>query len=585
MTQTTVSGPKAPKDPEKQRKKAYLMLDAAIESMPRPDGSFMEIIYLEGRIPAKLKVICPEMPDEICQGLSVTESFRKMIYAIGVTVTSNEEQYRSEPIHFLFDQYGKEDKYNGGSKWKADGICDGSEIRIKMSDLPENPNDSVPGTIFFRFDRPGIGAKASVCFYFNDGYDVPEPVIDPPVDFASEAYEKLIAQSLLSEGKGEFKARLQEKLDRIKKGEALTYALIGGSITQGAGAKPQVSQSYAAKSYAGLKEAFQNPSLKYVKAGVGGTSSEFGIVRYDRDVTKDGAVEPDIVVVEYAVNDAGDETGGVCYESLVRKILAAPNRPAVVLLFAVFMNDFNLEERLVPIGERYGLPMVSIKSAVTAQFYEEKPVITKRQFFYDIFHPSNEGHRVMTDSLMNLYRTVASEAFTETDRALAAKAAEEVFAGIQPVYGPDFEKLFRVDRAGIPEGFSVSEGSFTAKETVLQAAEWDDREMAEPMFTANWKKENSDGGKVEPFVLKGTFAKAILVFLDSADTAVGKADIFVDGKFVRTVDPLETGWTHCNTAVALNEKEAAAHEISVTMHPGDEGKQFTILGFGLVTEA
>ena len=359
-------------------------------------------------------------------------------------------------------------------------------------------------------------------------------------------------------------------------------AFIGGSITQGAGAKPQVSMSYAAKTYEGLKNEFNDPALRYVKAGVGGTSSEFGIVRYDRDVTADGKISPDIVVVEYAVNDAGDETGGVCYESLVRKILAAPNRPAVVLLFAVFMSDFNLEDRLRPIGERYGLPMVSIKSAVTAQFYEETPVITKRQFFYDIFHPSNEGHKVMTDSLMNLFKTVAKEDFGDAEQKLAETSAVDVFKGIKCVYGPDFENMIRADRANLPEGFSVEEGSFTAQETVLQMAEWDDREMAEPMFTDNWKKDISEDTEVKPLVLKGTFSKAIVVYLDSAEQSTGKGDIYVDGKFVRTVDPLETGWTHCNTAVAINEEKAGEHEIMVKLHPGDEGKKFTVLGFGLV---
>jgi hypothetical protein len=42
------------------------------------------------------------------------------------------------------------------------------------------------------------------------------------------------------------------------------------------------------------------------------------------------------VIVEFAVNDAGDETNGICYESLCLKILASKNKPAVILLFSVF---------------------------------------------------------------------------------------------------------------------------------------------------------------------------------------------------------------------------------------------------------
>ena len=38
---------------------------------------------------------------------------------------------------------------------------------------------------------------------------------------------------------------------------------------------------------------FQN-----IKAGVGGTPSELGMIRYERDVLRNFTVQPDIVVVE-----------------------------------------------------------------------------------------------------------------------------------------------------------------------------------------------------------------------------------------------------------------------------------------------
>ena len=49
--------------------------------------------------------------------------------------------------------------------------------------------------------------------------------------------------------------------------------------------------------------------MKFIKAGVGGTPSELGMIRFDRDVLRDGQ-QPDIVVIEFAVNDEGDETKG-----------------------------------------------------------------------------------------------------------------------------------------------------------------------------------------------------------------------------------------------------------------------------------
>lgn len=45
-------------------------------------------------------------------------------------------------------------------------------------------------------------------------------------------------------------------------------------------------------------------NVKFIKAGVGGTPSELGMIRFDRDVLRDGQ-QPDIVVIEFAVNDEG----------------------------------------------------------------------------------------------------------------------------------------------------------------------------------------------------------------------------------------------------------------------------------------
>ena len=51
------------------------------------------------------------------------------------------------------------------------------------------------------------------------------------VDFASEEYQAMIAKSLLSTGNNQ---RLKNAIEKAKRGEEITIAYIGGSITQGA---------------------------------------------------------------------------------------------------------------------------------------------------------------------------------------------------------------------------------------------------------------------------------------------------------------------------------------------------------------
>ena len=211
------------------------------------------------------------------------------------------------------------------------------------------------------------------------------------MDLSGKAAENMIAHSLLSLGNP---YRLKRVIEKAKRGETVTLAYLGGSITQGAGAVPVHTECYARKSCEAFAEKFgTGDNVRYIKAGVGGTPSELGMIRFERDVLRNGE-QPDLVVVEFAVNDEGDETKGICFESLVRKILGLPWNPAVVLLFSVFANDWNLQTRLAPVGERYGLPMVSVLEAVSPQFSlkrEEGRVISKNQYFYDMFHPTNLG--------------------------------------------------------------------------------------------------------------------------------------------------------------------------------------------------
>ena len=162
-------------------------------------------------------------------------------------------------------------------------------------------------------------------------------------------------------------------------------------------------------------------------------------------------IEPDIVIVEFSVNDWDDETNGDSYESLVLNILSAENNPAVIMLHSVFESDWNLQDRLAPIGRHYDLPMVSIKDAVVPQFKLSKDrgnVITKTQFFADIYHPTNVGHRIMADSLAYLF-SVTDESNADTEDIVINKA---------PIIGNSFQNILLLDKKDNLMNVEISKG-------------------------------------------------------------------------------------------------------------------------------
>ena len=560
-------GPAAPKDPVEKRPCLYVILDKTISGSKEDDGVCRDYVYLEGRLKGQVQFTSGDVEEDILNMLQEVKSFRKLVHSIGVSLKAEGQEDKEDEVVFQLQCYGKSDKYRSGTLMEMPVPANGVEMVLPVAAYPENEEDTIVGSFNFIFPKENRNMSLTVKFYLNDGYSVPEIQVDPPVDFESVAYREMISHSLVSTGNN---YRLKKVIEKAKAGEDVTIAYIGGSITQGAGGKPIHTKCYSHISYQAFCNLFSpsnGENVHYVKAGVGGTPSEFGMVRYERDVCKDGEIKPDLVIIEFAVNDEGDETEGVCFESLVMKVLQAENKPAVLLNFAVFMNDWNLQDRLQPIGERYELPMVSVKDAVSPQF-EQSNVITKRQYFYDIYHPTNDGHRIMGDCIGYLFEQVDKEEMAKEDISLDKK----------PVYGTQFKDIVRFDRKDADAYAEIMLDGFEQTDTMLQGAEMNMDLHTTLEFPDNWLKTRKSQGE---FRMKISCRNLVVVMKDSGEPDYGKADFFVDGNLVRTEDPLVNGWNHCNPRILIDETEVKEHEVLITMHPGDEEKKFTILGFGV----
>lgn len=575
-----MNGPAAPKDPEKKRPYFYILKDKEIFGAKQPDGSAIHFIYeSDGRLINSAQIVGNITDEEELRLLESVEGFGKLVHSIGVSVETDNPK---EEIEFVFQMYGRKNLYGGGTNLRCKLTGDGMEHRIYLSDYTWTEDDYIPGQIKFIMSTPEKLGKASVRLYLNDGYMAPEEVEEAEVDTKSENYCAMIAKSLMNLGNT---YRIRKAIEKAKAGKSVTVAYIGGSITQGAGATPINTECYAYKSYQLFQNRFASGNnVKFIKAGVGGTPSELGMLRFDRDVLRDGE-KPDIVIVEFAVNDEGDETKGDCYESLVRKILKLDWNPEVVLLFSVFANDWNLQERLRPVGDLYDLPMVSIRDAVVEQFTrKEGRVLTKNQFFYDMFHPSNIGHTIMADCLQYLFERCELREHARLDAFENGLTEEGMLLQrlkLEPVIGGSFENVRLMDKKDVYEGAVIETGDFTATDQELQSVEMDDALNLTPEFPYNWMY---DGTKTdaEAFTLRMNCKALVLIFKDSGEVDVGKAEAFVDGAHVLTADPHINNWQHCNAAILFNNENSEEHTVKIEIAKEDIDKKFTILGFGYV---
>ncbi len=389
------------------------------------------------------------------------------------------------------------------------------------------------------------------------------------LDLSSRLYAQMIERSLVSMGNT---ARLARALKKAEDGEDITISFIGGSITQGAGAEPAVSECYAYKTFKGIKELLNGKdNIRLCKAGIGGTPSEFGVFRFERDVLRMG--DPDIMIIEFAVNDDIDETKGEAYESLIRRVLSLRSEPAVILLFAVFIDDFNLQDSYSLIGDHYALPMVSVKDAVSPQFDDpENSFITRQRFFFDDYHPTNDGHTVMADCLLNLIKKV-KEGKTGTEKAITDP-------GKKPLLGNDLETGFMIDKKDGLDKAVIDAGGFRATDADLQMTEFDDSSLLLPVMPYNYMYDGR--GNYADFIIRLKCRVLVVMYKDTPDESFTQAEVYADDLFLRRLDPRENDWTHCNTKLLIHEKESREHTVRISIPKDKRNMKFTILGFGAV---
>ena len=206
--------------------------------------------------------------------------------------------------------------------------------------------------------------------------------------------------------------RIKELMRRAERGDRMTLAFLGGSITQGA-VSSQHTNCYAYLVYDWFVRRFPKTAFTYVNAGVGGTTSQFGVSRVDEDVL---SFKPDFVIIEFSVNDDNTDFYRETYEGLVRKVYGNALEPAVLLVHNMFYDTgVSAEEKHREIGAHYHLPSVSMKPPIHAQ--TEAGVIDRRELTPDDLHPNSEGHallaEVITECLDQIYiqRHEAEESF------------------------------------------------------------------------------------------------------------------------------------------------------------------------------
>ncbi|RRJ95922.1 SGNH/GDSL hydrolase family protein [Opitutaceae bacterium TAV4] len=323
-----------------------------------------------------------------------------------------------------------------GNKWNEGDIIAGFRFntwyRVEIStrkpssgkweyDITVTPHGSPPVTVKgLAFFTPDASDIAGIGFSWNSTNpngaiymanleikpaDSAASVATAPAARRDSALDGLVA-GIIPAGAG----NLAHVAQKIRSGKPVRAGFLGGSITQGVGAR-NPADSYYWRTRQKLIEFAQKTgsALETIQTAIGGTNSHFGAYRVgvqllDKDI--------DLLVVEFAVNDLNTPPSAALdgMEGIVRQALSRNPRMGIVLFYTTnraMLERFYDKGQPAPSIEAFHrvalhYHLAEVESGPKVQTLFREGTFTPEKIFPDGTHPSPEGHAI--------YATLLSDA-------------------------------------------------------------------------------------------------------------------------------------------------------------------------------
>ena len=367
-------------------------------------------------------------------------------------------------------------------------------------------------------------------FTFVEAPPAPENKWDDYTETASADWINFYESSIYSMGNT---YRLTKKLEAAENGEKLTMAYLGGSITEG--------KKYSSPFSNYVKSTFANGGFTEVNAGLSGTSSVVGLVRSEENIV---SKNPDIVFIEFSVNDHEDIMYKKSFESVIKKFLHLPNEPAVIILINRAKGGFSSQKQMIPVGENFDVPIISMDNALTKAF--NSGFLTTGDYFSDEYHPHDKGGQLIADCLGYFFR----KAMKTENRS------ESYTVPTTTVYGTEYQTCRNIDPKTLT-GFNA--GSWTAGNGYGSMLPY---------------SYNLNGGSPMTFTADG---KGFIIVFKANSSGMGSIDVTVNGKTTKISGNKQYCWGGPDAELGYYQETSGKLDISIS-----GSGSFTIWGIGLI---
>ena len=322
------------------------------------------------------------------------------------------------------------------------------------------------------------------------------------------------------------------------------------------------------KTLAHFRKAHPGVTFTEINAAIGGTGSDLGVFRLAQDVLSG---KPDLVFVEFAVNDGGAEPARIirCMEGIVRQIRRADPRADVCFVYTVTeaLVPALLEDRfqrsagaMEKVADHYGVPTVHMglevarlakegrllwRSPLPKTEADRAALGDKFVFAPDGVHPhESTGHELYLQAVVRSLPLIAKASGPSAPHVLPAPLAPDNF---------ERARLEPVGRAKFSEGVAPADPA------------------AHPLARAFAKRlpqmiPLTRPGQSFTFRFRGTHA----AIYDVVGPAGGKVRVTLDGGSPRTVARFDSYCTYPRLSVFTVGTDLEDREHVVTVELTDE---------------
>jgi lysophospholipase L1-like esterase len=316
---------------------------------------------------------------------------------------------------------------------------------------------------------------------------------------------------------------------RARAGERLNVVFFGASLTWGSNANDPNRTSYRALVADRLEQAYPEARFKFYDAAIGGTGSQLGVFRLDRDVL---AHHPDLVFLDFSANDdiySDNPETLASYEGILHRLIAEANCPVEQVIFpfkwdVAGKSTAKMKRRdahlalsrayHTAVGDAIALAIERVANGTTS---------LERIWPLDGVHPGDEGYVLFADAAWDAFQAAVRQ-------GLVCQAPPAMF------YGEAYLHSARVPLrtlGPLPAGWREGKSNVSAAYFDFTMSRWlDSVDIAS--LPAPVKGVRAPAA---PARFRARFHGSMLMLFGETTPTSGKFRVWIDGQAVRYTPP------------------------------------------------